>query len=951
MRHRLRLSFCLLLVMCATLSVAQPRSEPLTLLRVTPAGDDVPLSAQIVFEFSRPVVPLGRMERQAEEIPIAVTPALPCTWRWLNTTTLACELGGRTPMARATRYTITVRPGIQTEDGATLAAPVTHTFLTQRPKVTDVRHQTWVSPGTPELLMMFDQPVTSSSITRHVSIHVSPKKRVAISASEVPQHKGRGWHIRPVEELPQDASVAVWVEPGVVSTQGREPGSEQRAVYPFDTLPPLRALGLSCVSNAGEATTIPALTRQPPQQWCDPQQLALRFSAPVQKEGAQKGLRFTPALTSAEADDDPWENAPTGPGLARAHQRGRTYELPLPDLQWGKTYRLQAAPRQIKDAFGRRLAEAIDIQFTTEHRRPEFVLRHEISILEQQVETHVPLEVLNLQAVHLRYETLTAHGRQAEQERTMPLNLEIDTSYLIPLKVRDLIPAASGVIYGKLHTTPRVGDEPAWFFSQVTPFHLHVKVGHHNTLAWVTAFDTGLPVPDVRVQLTIERLDALREQPQVLAEARTNADGLAMLGGMSTLYEAIGILENWGSPKEPHVFVRLHTDDAMALVPLVHDFQVEAYGPNRTYISESLEDRYGHIRAWGTTPQGVYRAGDTVQFKLYVRDQDNEHFVPAPRTGYTLQIMDPTGKVVHEMKEVSLSEFGAYHGEFTVPQNGAVGWYRFVLSADFAQHSVADRASEGETKHTWEPMRVLISDFTPAPFRVTTDLHGNTLIMPEAQVTVTTQAKLHAGGPYGAAEVRLTASVQGRPLVPQESQAAGFYFSISAPPTPADAAAQSTDDTDTEDAEAPDDADADATDEDTSSETLHEVQERLDDNGTLETTFTMPAARVLYGQLRVESAVRDDRGKSVAGYATAHYAGRDRYVGLHQAGLAVDVWHADATPGAGGQRAWRCGGRNGGAGAGDAPADQSCPGERRREYLPAALCAELGGGLYLYAGL
>ena len=775
MHHLLRLGFCLLLVMCATLSVAQPGREPLTLLRVTPAGDDVPLSVQLVFEFSRPVVPLGRMERQAEEIPITLTPSLPCTWRWLHTTTLACELGERTPMARATRYTITVQPGIQTEDGATLAAPVTHTFLTQRPKVTDVRHHTWVSPGTPELLVMFDQPITSASLARHMSIQVAPKKRVAISASEAPKYKGRGWLLRPAEDLPQDVSAEVWIEPGVVSTQGREPGAERRAVYSFDTLPPLRVLGLSCVSNAGPAMTIPPLTKRAPQQWCDPQQLALLFSAPVQKAGAQEALRFTPELISADADD-PWEDAPTGPGLSRAHQRGRTYELPFPDLQWGKTYHLQAAPRQIKDAFGRRLAEAIDIQFTTEHRRPEFVLRHEISVLEQHVETHVPLEVLNLQAVHLRYETLTTHGRQAEQERTMPLKLEIDTPYLMPLKVRELIPAASGVIQGTLHTTPMVGEEPAWFFSQVTPFHLHVKVGHHNTLAWVTTFDTGLPVPDVHVQLTMARLDALREQPRVLAEARTNADGLAVLDGMSTLSEAVGILENWGSAREPHVFVRLHKDDAMALVPLVHDFQVEAYGPNRTHIGEALEHRYGHIHAWGTTPQGVYRAGDTVQFKLYVRDQDNERFVPAPRTGYTLQIMDPTGKVVHAMQEVSLSEFGAYHGEFAVPQNGAVGWYRFVLSADFAQHAVSDRGAEGEPKHTWEPMRVLISDFTPAPFRVTTDLHGHTLIMPEAQVIVTTQARLHAGGPYGAAEVRLTASVQGRPLVPQEPQAAGFYF-------------------------------------------------------------------------------------------------------------------------------------------------------------------------------
>jgi hypothetical protein len=91
MRHLLRLSLCLLLVIGATFSVAQPSREPLKLLRVTPAGDDVPLGTQIVFEFNRPVVPLGRIERQAEEIPITIAPPLPRAWRWLNTATLACE--------------------------------------------------------------------------------------------------------------------------------------------------------------------------------------------------------------------------------------------------------------------------------------------------------------------------------------------------------------------------------------------------------------------------------------------------------------------------------------------------------------------------------------------------------------------------------------------------------------------------------------------------------------------------------------------------------------------------------------------------------------------------------------------------------------------------------------------------------------------------------------------
>jgi uncharacterized protein YfaS (alpha-2-macroglobulin family) len=876
MRYRLRLSFCLLLALCTTFSTAQTKREPLQLLRVTPAGEDVPLSAQIVFEFKRPVVPLGRMERLPEEVPIAIMPRLDCAWRWLNTTTLACELGEHTTMTRATRYTVIVQPGIQAEDGATLDVPFTHTFLTQRPKVMEVIHRTWLSPGTPALRMLFDQPVTAASVISHVYVQTSAKQRLPVRALAISEYQGRGWLIRPVEELPQDTSATVWIEPGIVSTQGREPGVERREVYAFDTFPPLHVLGLSCRVNRQQTITIPAMTKQPLPQQCDPQQLALLFSAPVRREDAQEALHLTPALPSPGDGSNPWEEVHFGSQLTRTHSRGNTYTLPFPDLQWGTTYHLEVSPQRIQDEFGRQLAEAIDMQFITAHRPPDLALRHPISVLEQQVETHVPLEAVNLEALHVQYETLTTTGRQAEQEITLPLQTEVDLGYRLPLKVRELIPAASGIIQGTVRTTPAVDQGPEWFFSQVTPFHLHVKIGHYNTLAWVTAFDTGLPVRDVRVQLTTEQLNALQEQPTVVAEAVTNADGLAVLTGTSALDSTLELLHTWGNQYKPHAVVRLQKGEAMAMVPLVHDFQVDAYGPNRTRIRASLKRRYGHIHAWGTTPQGVYRAGDTAQYKIYVRDQDNQRFVPAPRTGYRLQIIDPTDKVVHEVQEVSLSAFGAYHGEFTVPQNGAVGWYRFVLSAVFAKED-AESAEESDSTSTWEPMRVLISDFTPAPFRVTTDLHETTLVRPGDQVTVTTQAKLHAGGPYGAAEMRLNASVQGRPLVPQDPQATGFYFAIAIP-------GKVTDITDDEHAAATDDDSDSDTDmaEDTSSETLHEIQDRLDDHGTSETTFRMPAARVIYGQLYVESAVRDDRGKYIAGHATALYAGRDRYVGLRQ---------------------------------------------------------------------
>ena len=85
-------------------STPSANSQPLELLRITPGGSDVPVGRQIVFQFNRPVVPVGRMERDPAEIPIAIAPELKCQWRWLNTSALACQLDEKAALSPATRY-------------------------------------------------------------------------------------------------------------------------------------------------------------------------------------------------------------------------------------------------------------------------------------------------------------------------------------------------------------------------------------------------------------------------------------------------------------------------------------------------------------------------------------------------------------------------------------------------------------------------------------------------------------------------------------------------------------------------------------------------------------------------------------------------------------------------------------------------------------------------------
>ena len=110
-----------------TAAIAVDQPPELRVIRITPSGQDVPPGRQLVFQFDRAVVPLGRMERKASEIPVVISPALNCQWRWLNTSALACQLDEKSSLSPATRYRVTLNPGIKSQDGAGLAGPVRHT--------------------------------------------------------------------------------------------------------------------------------------------------------------------------------------------------------------------------------------------------------------------------------------------------------------------------------------------------------------------------------------------------------------------------------------------------------------------------------------------------------------------------------------------------------------------------------------------------------------------------------------------------------------------------------------------------------------------------------------------------------------------------------------------------------------------------------------------------------
>jgi len=843
----------------------QAAGAPLRIDRITPEGEDVPAGRQVVIQFNRAVVPVGRMERRPNEVPVRISPALKCEWRWLNTSALACQLGEKDALAPATVYTVRVEPGLRAEDGGTLAEPVEHRFVTERPRVEWVSFERWQAPTVPVLRARFNIPVTRASVEQSLQL-VLPKhggKRVPLRVVEIAEGPREGyavlplpgsdkvllarladapapqdpevrdgWLLTPVDPLPADANVEAWIQPGLRSPQGPEPGTESRVTVRFDTLPEFRFLGVRCTDLKGDTLRV----SRPADGRCHPlRPVSLLFSSPVIEEEVRDHVRFTPDLAGGRTDYDPWENHGGYSRLHAPHERGDVYAVTLPELLKANHAYSAIGDGQLRDEFGRTLPEPLQVGWHTDHRPPELVLLHEDAVLESAVDTDLAMAVTNLSGVTLRYDGVTAAGAVPAGAVDIALAKIQNVSYLQPLGLRALLGGRSGALLGRLEPHASIERTRSdWeFFAQVTPFQVHLKLGHFGSVAWVTDLASGEPVGDAQVSVYPGSYQHLANAAAPLAEARTDASGLARLPGGETLDPSLDYRSQWGRDGE-RLFLKVVRGEDMALLPLDHRYAIDAGRVSNWEVSTWGKQRNGHIRAWGTTAQGIYRAGETIRYKFYVRNQDTRTLTAPPSGPYTLTVFDPMDKEVHKVDKLTLSAFGAYAGEFTVPANGAVGWYRFVLSADFLPNEL-------------DPLRVLVSDFTPSPFRVSAEVDGERFRVGD-RVTIATAARMHAGGPYADAAVRVNVRLRERELRPEDPRAKGFYFQT--------------------------------LDDDHDLLTLFEQDGQVDASGQLQSSFTIGDSPILYGELLIESAVSDDRGKSVAGFDRAQYFGRDRYVGL-----------------------------------------------------------------------
>ena len=240
-------------------------------------------------------------------------------------------------MVPSTRYTITVRPEFKSEDGAIMAEPVTHSFITQRPKVNFAVFEEWLSPVKPQIKVRFEQAVRQDSIEAHAFFRGAAGLRVGAKVLE--DHRedkyekpGLNWLLSPLGDLPPDKDIQLVVEPGILPRIGTEPGVESRSVFGFRTLGGFRFVGVQCFDLKGVQSIIRPEIRASqnlPQTGCNPQSpVSLLFTSPVAQSELKEKVSVTPSAKGAPAGNL-WPEYPGYSRLRELPEKGSyfAYEL------------------------------------------------------------------------------------------------------------------------------------------------------------------------------------------------------------------------------------------------------------------------------------------------------------------------------------------------------------------------------------------------------------------------------------------------------------------------------------------------------------------------------------------------------------------------------------------------------------------------------------------------
>jgi len=553
--------------------------------------------AAIELEFAEP---MQIWDNQLHRDLVRTTPHLPLTCHWSDDVLLECAIDPPAKAQSATRYRIELAPGLLTQEGRPLGRQVLHAD-TERPTL-HAYVDRW-EQGVPRFNIIANMAMTAAEV--RAVLHVRDGERVAPYTLEpLPkfayEDDERRFLLQPSSDADSDTRLELHVVPGLRSAAGALRGTQDRSLLTARINETFRVRSVSCQQRdevrartvEGARVSLDCLPGEP---------IVVTFSQMPDEASRARFAKHLPADVTLgewrEGSADYWRDREKRDLLAP----GAVLRLAVDKANTRVALALDGLATAAGEAL---LPLTLDVRTTD--ARPMLEARGERVLLDGSALPAARLQGINATNTPLR---VTALGRDLRSDKVRVPEGAPNTKVAVPSKVDDRALRDGGWT----RWVVEVADTPQPPYPRhrngvefaAPDFDLAVWAGQRDVLAWARPWSEQGAIVGARVELVTQASpDAM---PQTLAEAQTDADGVALLSLQDSyaLPEALdGVYPRW--------WVRATRGPGgnaeRAVLPLgaSHRYGLMLGTTPRRYL-------------WGVSDRPLYSAGSKVQYQLWQR--------------------------------------------------------------------------------------------------------------------------------------------------------------------------------------------------------------------------------------------------------------------------------------------------------------------------------------------
>ncbi len=669
---------------------------------------------------------------------------------WNNDTSLFCRFDGEAPLPAATRYRLTLSSGLQTQTGAVLPEQ-DFVLETARPRLS-AHIESWVQ-ARPQIEISSNIAVDAEAVAKVLRLQIGGRLLPTPAVRQLSKNKAWGKAAQFAIDLPDQIAegmlFTVSVVPGLRANEGTLPGTQQDVLLKAIDRERFRLREVSCSGPRSPRTLQFDLhrdkseSRKPAEATLDcmpGEPLSLKFSQPLDdasKKTFADGLPNNVSVVGWQERgwygyaSDITQRAPGSELTLRINTADSLSVLTLDGSLHGKDNGQTLQPKTLRVRAG-----VFRPQLRAEHAQ----------MLVVDGATALAVESVNAAPAAFAIQAVGAEDRHAIE--TTPDSHGAVQPILSTLTTQTLReggwvrwsstpnPSASNASTSTSATPKPALSQPMLQFA-APQFDLHAIASRRDVLVWANAWDGSGPIAGADIELLLLR--NTEEAPQRMTQARTGKDGIARL----RLPDAFALPDSNNSHAGLWL-VRAAGDHAQrAVLPL---------GVPANY-GMPLGQREERMRIWGVADRPLYRAGDTVRYRLWQRMRragrlqhpDSIGSVDAP-VELSLYALDES-KRIRSWKATPTAE-GALSGDAQLPLHLTDGTYCIGVEAEQGVDGICFFVGTYRAQDLWVQAET-----------------GTRLLRDGDPFAVTVSAGYYSGGPAsGAAISKITTMLNGLPL-------------------------------------------------------------------------------------------------------------------------------------------------------------------------------------------